>query len=76
MSSPDNLGKYVLVGGEKESFPPGEMARTLAVIPKLKKGYFDKPAWTAYLNRVGLFLGGTIAVVAGIVIGVVLLADN
>ena len=74
VTSPDNAGKYVLVVGQGESFPPGEIARTLGVLPKLKRDYFGKPAASAYWNYIGLFIGGSALVVAGIVVGIVLLA--
>jgi len=74
VSSPDNLGKYVLVVGKKESFPPGEIARTVAMLPGLKRDYFGKPVTSAYWNYTGLFLGGTAVIVAGVITGIVLLA--
>ena len=74
VSSPDNLGKYLLVVGTKESFPPAEIARVTCLLPSLKRNYFGKPACCAYWNYTGLFLGGTAVVVAGIITGAVLLA--
>ncbi len=74
VTSPDDLGKYVLVVGREESFPPGEIIRTIGVLPTLKRDYFGKPVTSAYWNYTGLFLGGTAIVIAGIVVGVVLLA--
>jgi len=44
--SPDNQGKYVLVVGEKEEFPPKEIINTLVILPRLKK-FFDKSSWQA-----------------------------
>jgi hypothetical protein len=70
VSCPGNQGKYVLAVGERESFPPAEMARVIGVMPALKR-YFGKPAWTAYLNYTGLFVGATLVVVAGVVVLVV-----
>ncbi|MFA6593908.1 MAG: hypothetical protein WCT16_01495 [Candidatus Buchananbacteria bacterium] len=52
VSSPDNLGKYVLVVGEKESFPLGESLKTLWLLPGLK-GFFNKPLWAVYEGRIG-----------------------
>ncbi|MBW3014050.1 hypothetical protein KY335_02305 [Candidatus Woesearchaeota archaeon] len=53
--SPDNQGKYVLVVGKEEAFPVKEMLRTLVVMPKLKM-YFDRSPFTAFFNRIGIFL--------------------
>jgi len=44
--SPDNQGKYVLVVGEKEEFPPKEIINTLVSLPRLKK-FFEKSPWQA-----------------------------
>ncbi|MFA6228022.1 MAG: hypothetical protein WC668_02445 [Patescibacteria group bacterium] len=52
VSSPNNLGKYVLVVGEKESFPLGESLKTLRLLPGLKK-FFNKPLWAIYEGRIG-----------------------
>jgi hypothetical protein len=54
--SPNNTGKYVLVIGERESFTPSEILRTIAVLPKLKSDFFNRSPMTAYFNRTGLFL--------------------
>jgi hypothetical protein len=54
--SPDNSGKYVLAIGERESFPPSEILRTIVVLPKLKSDFFNRSPMTAYFNRTGLFL--------------------
>jgi hypothetical protein len=67
VSSPGNQGKYVLAIGERESFPPAEIARVIGVMPSLKR-YFGKSAWTAYFNYTGLFIGATAVVAAGIVV--------
>jgi hypothetical protein len=74
VSSPDNAGKYLMVVGRKESFPLGEIVRTVGVLPGLKRNYFGKPAASAFWNYTGLMLGGTAAVLAGIIVGAVLLA--
>jgi hypothetical protein len=63
ISSPDNVGKYVLAVGKIEKFPPKEMARTIVTLPKLKK-YFGKSPWTAYFNLSGAFLALAIGAVA------------
>jgi hypothetical protein len=56
ISRPENSGKYVLVVGEKETFTFDEMLRAVGVLPSLKSDYMDKPAWTAYFNRIGIFM--------------------
>ncbi len=64
VSSPDNQGRYVLAVGKTEKFPPGEMARTIVALPKLKR-YFGKSPWTAFFNLSGLFLVLVTAVLGG-----------
>ena len=39
--SPNNLGKYSLVTGYLEEFPPKEIANTLFVVPQLKFSFFN-----------------------------------
>ena len=56
VSNPENKGKYSLVIGEKESFPPLEMIKTIITLPSLKKDFFGKSPFTAYFNYTGLFL--------------------
>jgi len=63
VSSSDNQGKYVLVIGKKEEFPIGEIINTLIVLPQLKKDFFEKSAFTAYFNLVGLFIFGPIILI-------------
>jgi hypothetical protein len=64
VSRPELAGKYALAIGKKETFPPGEILRTLRVLPKLKKEFFGKPAVSGYLNMMG-------AAVAVALIGIV-----
>lgn len=52
VTSPDGQGKYVLVVGEKESFPLGESLKTLWNLPGLKS-FFNKPIWAIYQGRIG-----------------------
>jgi hypothetical protein len=66
----------VLAIGEREAFTPSEIARTTALLPTLKKGYLGKSAWTAFFNRSGLFLGGTLVLVAGVIVLVVVLVGR
>ena len=56
VTSPDNAGKYVLAVGKKESFSPGEMLRTIALLPRLKKEFFEKSPLTGFWNLTGAFL--------------------
>ena len=67
VTSPDNEGKYALAIGKVEKFPPGEMARTIVTLPKLKK-YFGKSPWTAYFNLSGVFLLVVVGAVAGLAV--------
>ena len=55
ISSPDNLGKYVLAIGEKEEFPVSEITHVLFTLPELKSDYFEKSIFTAYYNISGAF---------------------
>jgi len=58
----NNEGKYVLVVGQKEEFPPKEILGTIVNLPALKT-YFNESPLNAYLNYVGLFmLGGLVGV--------------
>lgn len=61
--SPDNLGKYVFVVGEKEEFPTGEIINTVKVLPKLKSDFFGKSGWSAFFNRIGLYLAIPLAII-------------
>ncbi len=56
VSRPGNIGKYVLAVGETESFTFDETLRTIRILPALKSEFFGEPAWTAYFNRIGLFM--------------------
>lgn len=55
--SPDNQGKYALAIGRQESFPLGELVKTYLVLPRLKSEFFGKSPFSAYSNRMGMFLG-------------------
>jgi hypothetical protein len=55
--SPDNQGKYALAVGNKESFPFIELVKTYGVLPRLKSEFFGKSPFSAYSNRMGMFLG-------------------
>jgi len=75
VSNPGNRGKYVLAIGERESFPPSEIARVIGVMPKLKR-YFGKSPWTAYFNGTGCFIGVGLAAIAGVITLIVVLANR
>jgi hypothetical protein len=66
--STDNLGKYVLVVGEKEEFPLEEIINTILTMPSLKQDFFEKPAYTAYFNLIGLFIFGPVILVLVILV--------
>ncbi len=66
--STDNLGKYVLVVGQIESFPIDEIINTIFTMPALKQDFFEKPAYTAYFNLIGLFIFGPVILVILIII--------
>lgn len=74
--SPDNEGKYVLAVGEREEFPLNEMVQTLFTLPKLKAEFFERSPWSAYYNRVGLFLLIGIGIIVGIVVAIVLVTKR
>jgi len=62
VSSPSNRGKYVLVIGEKEEFPLSEIINTIKTLPRLKRDFFEKSAWGAFFNRIGLFVFGPVII--------------
>ncbi len=64
-----NQGKYALAIGKKESFPPGEMWRTIGTIPALKRDFFGTSPATFALSIVG---GAYLALT--LIIGIVLAA--
>lgn len=70
--SPDDRGKYVLVVGEKEEFPLGEILNTIKVLPKLKRDFFGKSSLTAFFNMIGLFLFGPLIVLLVIIFSIIL----
>jgi hypothetical protein len=67
VSNPGNQGKYVLVVGDQEKFPPREIWNALLTMPHVK-AFFGKSPYTAFFNRIGLFLFGPLIllVVAGL----------
>lgn len=56
VSNRDNWGKYALAVGNVESFPLDETIKTALTLPVIKKYFFNKPSYSAFLNLVGLFL--------------------
>ena len=60
----DNIGKYSLAIGKIESFPPEEIIKTAVYLPRIKKEFFEKPAITAFLNPIGLFILFILLVIA------------
>jgi hypothetical protein len=53
-----NEGKYVLVIGEKESFPLGEIINALILVPVIKNKFFRKPSQLLiYLSLIAIVLG-------------------
>jgi len=56
VSSINNTGKYVLATGKIEKFTFMDTLRTIAVLPKIKSDFFDKPSLSAYNNKFGFFL--------------------
>ena len=59
VSNPGNQGKYVLVVGTQEKFPPREIWNTLFTMPHVKT-FFGESPFTAFSNRIGLFIFGPI----------------
>jgi hypothetical protein len=64
VSRPGLAGKYALAVGKKEKFPPGEILRTIGLLPQLKKQFFGKSPLSAYFNLSGAFI---LIVLAGFV---------
>ena len=52
----DNYGKYCLVIGKIESFSVNQIIKTAFTLPGIKVHFFAKPAYSAFLNPIGLFL--------------------
>lgn len=71
VSSLDNIGKYVLVIGKKESFPPKEALNAFTSMPKLKSEFFEKNILLSYWNRIGLFTLGFVLIIIGIICGII-----
>jgi len=71
--SPDNEGKYVLAVGTIESFPPNEILNTIKTLPTLKSDFFGKSAFSAFNNKIGMFIFGPVILLI-ILVGVIIYA--
>ncbi len=61
--SSNNDSKYVLVIGKKEQFfTPSSIIDTITTLPAIKSQFFGKPAYTAFTNKIGLYLLGLFVV--------------
>ena len=67
VSSPSFWGKYSLVVGQKESFSPVRIFKTLTTLPILKMGFFGKSFFSIFFNYIGLGL----LIILGILVGAV-----
>jgi len=70
--SPDNLGKYVFVVGEKEEFPADEIVNTFKVLPELKTDFFGKSVFSIFLSKIGVFLLIPIVLIIGIILLIII----
>ncbi|MDD2731544.1 MAG: hypothetical protein PHW33_05495, partial [Candidatus Portnoybacteria bacterium] len=67
VSSPDNIGKYVLAVGKEEKFPLEETLKTISSLPELKTDFFNKSVFSSFFNLVGLFVSlATLLILAAI----------
>jgi hypothetical protein len=64
----ENVGKYVFVIGQKESFPLGETLNAVYAIPFLKLTFFHSPLWEFFISYFGIGLLAALAVIAGAII--------
>jgi hypothetical protein len=65
----NNSGKYSLVVGNIESFPPDESLKALVLIPLLKEQIFGKPVTTLFFEFLGIILSlGSIMVLFSMLI--------
>ncbi len=51
----DDRGKYSLAIGEAEKFTLSGVINTVKILPQIKTQIFNKPAYTAFTNRIGMF---------------------
>jgi len=57
VSNTNNQGAYVLVVGELESFPVNQMSKMISELYAIKTGFFGKPWYSIFQNKIGEFLG-------------------
>ena len=48
VSNPNNQGKYSLAVGKIEEFPFIEIVKTIIVLPKIKRDFFNKSIWNDF----------------------------
>jgi len=72
--SPGNTGRYVLVVGEKELFPPNEMLNALFIIPQLKVNFFNKPFWALFEGIIGKYILYLLIFIVVVVLAIVFIA--
>ena len=58
---------YALVVGLKERFPPQEILNTLVLLPRMKRDFFGKSPWRAYISPFSLMMFGAAALLAGLI---------
>jgi hypothetical protein len=56
VSSPSSQGKYALVIGEEESFPPAETVNAYLLLPVIKQQFFGKPVVFSFLEFLGIIM--------------------
>lgn len=67
LNGEQSTGRYALVVGKQERWPPGEILNTLVLLPRMKRDFFGKSPWIAYFNPFSaMILGGT-ALLVGLV---------
>lgn len=64
ISNIKNIGKYILTVGEIESFPINKTIETFSQLIKVKEHSFNKPWYSAFLNKVALFTFGPLFIFA------------
>ncbi len=67
VSSPRTQVKYVLAVGKVESFPIGEIFRTLRTLPALKMDFFEGSFFDIFSGIIGKFLLGFVVLVLAVI---------
>ncbi len=67
----ENVGRYVFVVGQAESFPPGEALKAVWLIPQLKLKFFDKPFYLIFWSKIGFYLFSVAVVSITLIVGFV-----